>query len=109
MVEPEIQEPKQEDPNGDFHTHANLTQALVSITAEHFKNTHANADNTPVAMPAFMAEAVHMIFSNIAAASNGNPFFIAHWQNAATYCQAVANILSKTKRELTEKSVEDTV
>jgi hypothetical protein len=104
MTEP-TQEQPQENPNGEFHTHSNLTQALTNITAEHFKSSHKDAEGNPVVMPGFMAEAVHMAFSHIAAAANGNPFFVPHWQNASAYCQVVANILLQAEKELAEKEL----
>jgi membrane protein involved in colicin uptake len=46
-----------------------------------------------------------MAFSHIAAAANGNPFFVPHWQNASAYCQVVANILLQAEKELAEKEL----
>ena len=102
-------------PSGDFHTQSNLTQTLNTIATEHFKGTHKNEGSDKVALPQFMAEALHMAFSNVAGALNGNPFHRGHWSNAAAYFQVVANILEKGENakkaaeELTLEKAQETI
>ena len=86
-------------PSGDFHTQANLTQTLNTIALEHFKSTHKSDKGKEVALPQFMAEALHMTLSNIAGAINGDPFYETHWRNAGEYSLVVANILRKAKKD----------
>ena len=95
----EVEETKVSTPSGDFHTQANLTQTLNAIVTEHFRVTHQNEEEQKKVLPNFMAEAIHMILSNISNVANGDPLHKAHWKNAAAYCQVVINILEKVEKE----------
>lgn len=80
---------------GNFDTLSNLTQHLEFTTIKHYHDLHP--DQPP--MPAFMREALHMIFQKIARAVNGNPYYDDSWQDIAGYAQLVVDELHKNLQE----------
>ena len=105
---------------GNFHTQANLTQALVAIISQHYASTHKTEKDSSIAiMPHFMQEAVHMICHKLARIANGNPYHTDSWLDIAGYSTLVVDILEqakaitqeqldKTKKELEEQLEEKT-
>lgn len=83
---------------GNFHTQANLTQALVAIINQHYASTHTTEkEGIQATMPNFMQEAIHMICHKLARIANGNPFYTDSWTDISGYSTLVVNILNETR------------
>ena len=85
---------------GEFSSHAALTQELKDVFGKHVHKIHGFADYTEFDLhfPAYMSEALDMIFHKIGRIGNGDPFYDDSWIDICGYSQLVVDELKKVQK-----------
>jgi len=84
---------------GKFSSHAALTQDLKDVFVKHVYEIHSlgSSEDFNKQFPAYMIEALDMIFHKIGRIGNGDPFYDDSWIDIAGYAQLVVDELHNTK------------
>jgi len=84
---------------GKFSSHAALTQELKDVFVKHVYKIHSlgSSEDFNKQFPAYMIEALDMIFHKIGRIGNGDPFYIDSWKDLVGYSQLVVDELSVTE------------
>lgn len=88
---------------GNFHTHANLTQALTGVIQQHYTAVQAaKGEGQAQPMPQFVSEAIHMICRNLATVANHNIYDLQNWEEIAQYATLVENTIANAQAQARE-------
>lgn len=93
------------DRYGNFHTHANLTQALNSIINRHYVSLQSSKGDSINPLPEFVSEAIHNICKSLAGTVNGQTFNPETWKEISRYSSLTAGILEQAIKAESEARV----
>lgn len=88
---------------GNFHTQANLAQALLDIINQHHNALYENK----VVMPSFMKAGLHNICNTLSCIINGNSYNPGSWYQIAMQANLVVDIIKEAEKQLIEQQKEE--
>lgn len=84
---------------GNFHTQANLAQAILDIMVQHYSSLRNDT-----VMPSFIKMGLSNISNNIACIVNGNTYSTESWEAIQTQAELVLDLVKKAQAQTEQKT-----